>query len=72
MKRWVAWALIIGLTMSLPLSVTSTPPSNPLLSYRIRGLVTDDAGHPLDGIPVALAGKCRDDSLVLLQPGTSK
>lgn len=69
MKRLFSRALLLLVTLSLPLSATSTPPAIPVWSYRIRGVVLDVDASPLEGIPVALAGTCSMDGLFLLSPG---
>ncbi|HET6348262.1 MAG TPA: hypothetical protein VFH88_04185 [Candidatus Krumholzibacteria bacterium] len=59
------WLLIF-----VPLTVTSTPPSPWLRSYRVHGHVLDATRKPVAGMTVAFAVRCHPDSALVPVTGT--
>lgn len=64
MRRFIPWICLIAIF--LPLTVTSTPPSQaPLNSYRLSGRLLTPSGQPIAGATVAFATQCRGGTLIL-------
>ncbi len=64
MRRFIPWICL--LLVFAPLTVTSTPPTEPLLnSYRLDGRLLTPRGQPIAGATVAFATQCQGGTLVL-------
>jgi hypothetical protein len=56
MRRFIPWICLLA--VFAPLTVTSTPPTMLLSSYRISGTLLKPGGAPYAGARVALAARC--------------